>query len=82
MTSGFYEIREDKTFTHGQTVTYEQDGRTMSEADTGSGVWSVEDGLVRFGYANGALSDKATIKGGLLTMTAADRTELTFRRRA
>ena len=80
VTAGFYEIKADKTFTHGLTVTYVENGQTVSEEDVGSGLWSLTGDIIRFGYASGALSDKGTIEGELLSMTTSDGTQLTFRR--
>jgi len=80
VTGGFFEIHADKTFTFGQSVTYEQNGQTVSEDRTGSGLWALTEGVIRFGYSNGALPDRGTIKGDLLSVTTSDEQQLAFRR--
>jgi hypothetical protein len=69
ITSGYYNLNIDETFTFGFSYQVTRGGATTSEADSGFGFWFQNNDAVLFDYGEEDIPDAATVAGRYMYMT-------------
>ena len=81
ITSGFYNLNVDETFTYGFAYSVSRNGATTIETEEGNGEWGQNNDAVIFLYANEELFPEAgTVSGRYLYMTVILASPYVFRR--
>jgi hypothetical protein len=69
VSSGFYNINNDHTFTYNFSYVVIRNGASTPQTAGGLGVWESNNDAIFFDYADGSFPDGGTIVGRMMYMT-------------
>jgi hypothetical protein len=69
VSSGYYNINTDNTFTYNFAFIVIQNGASTPQTSAGLGIWERNNDAIFFGYSDGSFPDGATIVGRMMYMT-------------